>query len=615
LWSEGSTSEDLTSVIAGVYNVSITDANGCVLEESVTINEPSAITSVLDGTNVSCYGFTDGAVDLTVSGGTSPYVCLWSTGATTEDITALSNGIYTVNITDANGCIVTENITITQPPELTVSISGTDIICNGFATGVIDFNVSGGTPDYDYAWSTGDTTEDLLEVVAGTYTVEVTDLNGCLESSSITLTEPSPLILDVLVEDVSCTGLSDGNVDVTMSGGTPTYTYDWSTGSTSEDLNDVSAGIYSVSVEDDNGCIISANISVEEPIDFDAGRDSLKAFCNEEGTILDLNTFLTATTEGLWTENTSSGQFNTSTGIFNIGGLAEGEYVFTYTIPAFTPCTDTVAIFTITVNPIPEISFIGDNLSGCAPLKVNFDEFSSPAGMDCAWDFGDGSGMVECGSVMHTYEYPGTYDVSLEVVTDKGCSNYLSIENYINVIQGPEAAFTYNPDVPTIDDPMVFFENMSLFASSYTWNFGDGTAEEFVPDPEHLFPDAPNADYTITLIAENDIGCTDTAQQIIQIQDVVIFFVPNVFTPDGDDYNQEFKPVMTAGYDIYDYHLSIFNRWGELVFESYNAEYGWDGTYGSKGLVQDGVYVWVIEFGETMSDKRHKFTGHVSILK
>ena len=91
--------------------------------------------------------------------------------------------------------------------------------------------------------------------------------------------------------------------------------------------------------------------------------------------------------------------------------------------------------------------------------------------------------------------------------------------------------------------------------------------------------------------------------------------MPNTFTPDGDDYNDEFKPIMTAGYDIYDYHLTIFNRWGEIVFESYNAAYGWDGTYGGQGIVEDGTYVWQIEFGETMSDKRHKHRGHVTILK
>ncbi len=96
---------------------------------------------------------------------------------------------------------------------------------------------------------------------------------------------------------------------------------------------------------------------------------------------------------------------------------------------------------------------------------------------------------------------------------------------------------------------------------------------------------------------------------------VIIFYVPNVFTPDGDEFNEVFQPVFTAGYDPFDFHLMIFNRWGELIFESYNADIGWDGTYGERGLVQDGVYVWKIDFKETMSDKRHIHTGHVTVLK
>jgi len=91
--------------------------------------------------------------------------------------------------------------------------------------------------------------------------------------------------------------------------------------------------------------------------------------------------------------------------------------------------------------------------------------------------------------------------------------------------------------------------------------------------------------------------------------------VPNVFTPDGDQFNETFQPVFTSGYDPYDYHLMIFNRWGELIFESYNADIGWDGTYGTGGLVQDGVYVWKINFKESMTDKKHEVYGHVSVLK
>ena len=111
------------------------------------------------------------------------------------------------------------------------------------------------------------------------------------------------------------------------------------------------------------------------------------------------------------------------------------------------------------------------------------------------------------------------------------------------------------------------------------------------------------------------MGCSSVYEMVVNVQDVLIFYVPNTFTPDGDDVNNVFLPVFTSGYDIYDYHFTVFNRWGEVMFESYNSAVGWEGTYGTQGLVEDGVYVWRIEFGDNRSDKRHKHHGHVTVLK
>ena len=113
----------------------------------------------------------------------------------------------------------------------------------------------------------------------------------------------------------------------------------------------------------------------------------------------------------------------------------------------------------------------------------------------------------------------------------------------------------------------------------------------------------------------NDFGCADTIYKPITVQDVIIFYIPNVFTPDGDDFNEIFKPIMYSGIDVYNYHMTIYNKWGEILFESYNAANGWNGTYGGGEIVQDGVYIWQIEFGDTRSDEIHKYTGHVTILK
>src|SRR5690606_6222786 len=116
--------------------------------------------------------------------------------------------------------------------------------------------------------------------------------------------------------------------------------------------------------------------------------------------------------------------------------------------------------------------------------------------------------------------------------------------------------------------------------------------------------------------ASSNVGaCVDQISATIYVQDILIYYVPNTFTPDGNNINNTFKPICTSGYDYYDYHLTVFNRWGEIVFEAFNADYGWNGHYGDGGLVEDGVYIWQIEFGETMSDKRNKQRGHVTVLK
>jgi gliding motility-associated-like protein len=608
-----------TEIAAGIVELILTatDTGTCPgAADTVIINLPSFQTN-LDSvvTNVDCFGNSTGVIDIVTTGGALPLTYLWGGGETTEDLSGLPVGTYDLTVTDTNGCVDSITAIVTEPPPITTAISGTDISCFGMANGTIDFTVGGGTAPYSYLWTTGATGEDLLELPAGSYTVSVTDLNGCLESDAITLTEPNPLILDVAVTDVSCPGLSDGEIETTVNGGTPGYTFNWSTGSTAPNISGLTVGLYNLTLYDANSCIINAVIGVNEPIDFDAGQDSTAAVCNESGNAVNLNAYLTATAAGVWNEITSSGQFNNTTGILDATGLAAGDYLFSYTIDQFTPCTDTIALFTVTIDPTPIVLFSANNPSGCAPLVVNFENLTVPEGAQCTWDFGDGSGAIDCGPVSHTYYFNGTYDVSLEVVSDQGCVGYLEVMDYVSIEESPEAAFTFKPDIPNVDDPSVNFYNDSYGASSYIWNFGDGSPNSIEEHPSHLYPDDPNVKYKITLIAANEIGCLDTAIKYVTIEDVIIFFVPNVFTPDGDQYNNEFKPVMTAGYDVYDYHLSIFNRWGELLFESYNADYGWDGTYGNNGLVQDGVYVWVMEFGETMSDKRHKRMGHVSILK
>ena len=197
--------------------------------------------------------------------------------------------------------------------------------------------------------------------------------------------------------------------------------------------------------------------------------------------------------------------------------------------------------------------------------------------------------------------------------TTLGCDSIVT--TFVSISEAPEASFAASSYSLDTYNTNVDFYNNSFNASSYYWNFGDNSIPSTSENPTHEFPETGNMGYTVTLIVESAAGCFDSTTAFIQVEDVVLYYVPNAFTPDGDLFNETFQPVFVSGYDPYDYHLIIFNRWGEILFESYDVLGGWNGTYGEGGLVEDGVYTWKIDFKESMSDKRHEKMGHVVLLK
>jgi gliding motility-associated-like protein len=284
--------------------------------------------------------------------------------------------------------------------------------------------------------------------------------------------------------------------------------------------------------------------------------------------------------------------------------------------------TGTIAVV---VNPLPNVSFDGQDLIGCSPICPEITS-TSTVGLgsnivDYTWDFSNGESSsspsptyTEC---LENYSGNPIYiGVTLTATTDKGCVSSHNEPNYIQVNHNPIADFTFSPENPDIINNKVDFSNASSYADLYDWNFG-GIGFSTETNPSFSFPEEGNQEYIVELIASTTEGCTDTVIAIINVADRIIFYVPNTFTPDGDNYNETFKPVFTSGFDPMDFHLLIFNRWGEVVFESFDAKRGWNGTYGAANdrIVKDGTYVWKIEFKETMSDQRHVHTGHVNVIK
>ncbi|MEL7162416.1 MAG: SdrD B-like domain-containing protein, partial [Bacteroidota bacterium] len=247
--------EDLTSLPAGTYSVTVTDANGCTENTSATVSEPPVLNATAEITPVACAGDATGAIDLSVLGGSPGYTYAWSNGATTQDLTGLTAGTYTVVITDANDCTLTEEYTVGSNSNIAITGQVTPADCNGENSGSIDITASGGSGTYTYVWSNGATTEDLDNVAAGTYTVTVMDGNECDASESFTVTEPDEIILSVTAPTITCGGTETGSITVIPAGGTGPYTYLWSNGDTGSSVDNVGAGAYTVTVTDANGCM------------------------------------------------------------------------------------------------------------------------------------------------------------------------------------------------------------------------------------------------------------------------------------------------------------------------------------------------------------------------
>ena len=198
--------------------------NGCTTATCVVVTQPAAIQHLFAATNISCFGGSNGTIDLTVTGGNPPHTYVWSTGATTEDITGVTAGTYTVSTTDTKGCTKVTSITLTEPNLLVATATTIPVSCFGGNNGSIDATVTGGTTPYTYNWSNGAVSQDISGLTAGTYTLTVTDVKGCTTVVSATVTQPTDLVLSTITVPATC-GSANGSIDLTVSGGTPTYAY------------------------------------------------------------------------------------------------------------------------------------------------------------------------------------------------------------------------------------------------------------------------------------------------------------------------------------------------------------------------------------------------------
>ncbi|GAA4445415.1 hypothetical protein GCM10023091_37080 [Ravibacter arvi] len=255
------------NLAAGTYTCTISDVKGCSVVKTFTITQPALLTANISQTNIKCSGDNTGsAAILDINGGTGPYTYLWNTGAATAAIGNLTAGTYTCTITDAHDCTIVRSATVTQPAPLGASTTQTDVSCFGGNNGDASVNAGGGASPYTYLWNTGATTASIAGLTAGDYSCTIKDANGCAITRNITVRQPDLLTAVLNKTDVNCYDAASATASVTADGGTFPYTYLWNTGAVTASITNLTAGNYSCTITDHNGCQMVKNTIINNPV-------------------------------------------------------------------------------------------------------------------------------------------------------------------------------------------------------------------------------------------------------------------------------------------------------------------------------------------------------------
>jgi gliding motility-associated-like protein len=666
-WSNGTsvvgTSAALTVNTPGTYTVTVTGANGCTSTASTTITQDitAPVAAIANNTSTTVLDCNTTSISLTASGGNG---YSWSNGTsvvgTNAALTVSAPGTYTVTVTAANGCVDSENISVTQVQNATPlftqipsicigatinllntslnGITGTwspavnnqatttytftptpgtcansvnmtvvvhpypqltavnDTICSGNQGSVqTSVNLSGGT----YQWIG---TSNLLPsltvspVTTTNYTV-VYNLFGCSDTTTAQIVvKPTPIIQ--VFNDTICAGSSAQLIATTnLAGGV----WNWSNGASNDtiQLNPLVTTNLDVSYTLDNcpSSIMNAIVVVNPIPMITVGNQTI---CTGAAATL----VATAVPQGTyyWGSSAAPGlssltitpQQDTTVQVFN---LLNG-------------CSSDTVIATVNLLPLPISNFDANFLEGCVPLSItlsaqytNYDNYE--------W-FVDNQLVSNGAQTTIDFTTQGSYTVGLSTSLN-GCTSTTTIPGFITTQNQPIASFEPSLLYFTEESQVVQFNNTSINATSYYWDFGAGENTN-VEDPSHEFTDVTNG-REITLIATTSFGCVDTAVLFLDYNPGLIYYVPNTFTPDGDQFNQTFLPIFSSGIDLNNYHLQIFNRWGELIFESYDLKEGWDGNTPTNNKSPIGVYTYLIEVKNPDNDGKIQISGHVNLIR
>jgi gliding motility-associated-like protein len=590
-WSNGtsvvSSVANLNVTTAGTYTYTGTNANGCIDTESITITFTPNTNPTFTQIAAIC---ANGSFTLpTTSSNNVPGT--WSPAPN-----YLSTTTYTFQ-PNAGVCANTTSMTITVNPYPVVSVQN-DTICIGQSTTInSSVNLAGGS----YAWLPTNSVTSSITVtpLSTSYFQVIYTLNGCSDTS-ISEIYVKPVSIPVINNQTICTGqIAELIATAALSGGT----FIWSNSVQNDTLqvSPTTTTNYSVTYNL-NGCIsppVNALVTVN-PVPTVGVNNS--TICSGNNTTITAIPNLLGGTFYWGSPGVVGGSSQTIT------PLNDTTLSVYYVLNG---CSSAVATSSITVNPLPIATFSASVTQGCSPLSVTL---TAADASNNTYNWSTSNALTSTGpQTSLLFQMNGGFDVTL-TTTLNGCSVTESLYNYIQVDNYPIAAFEPSSDQFTEPNQTLSFMNNSLGASTYAWDFGDGgtSTEE---GPIHTFG-GNELGTTIILTAISTLGCTDTTQFFIGYDPGLVYYIPNSFTPDGDMNNQVFNPVFTSGIDIYQYTMYIYNRWGEIIFETNDPSIGWDGSFGMEGRdAEVGVYTYQVFIKIPNFDERKMITGHVNLIR
>lgn len=615
LWTPGN-NRNITAnnLVAGNYTLNVTDANGCSATAVVAITQPLPLAASFTSQEPLCSAMSNGSLDAQVRGGVGPYNYSWSTvpAQTAQMATGLSAGTYTLVVTDANGCTLNSPTALTQPASLSASITNTiNDACYGYHVGKAGATAIGGTAPYTYAWTTNPVQAYPVAsgLSAGTYTVTVTDSHGCTNTTTATITQPSRIMTTVAGQDSICKGNNTTLTASSNGGNGGPYFYTWSNGNGPGNTIIVSPNYYTtytVTASDGAGChgdTVTINVMPLAITPVAVTVSPSQAVC--AGDSVTVSVSVDKSNSGNVTIQWSNNLVGA--GPFRLAPLTTTTYSVTVTDRCGNNVVKTV---TVTVNPLPVINIPQQSGNSCKAVTLNFsDNNQNNAGSSYVWNFGDNQTSHQS-SPSHDYDQTGRYVVTVNITSPYGCKSSTQAFVDIKINPSSSAHFVVDPHVESVANPVFTFADNSANTTSWEWNFGDGSTSR-TQNPVHTYPSVIGS-YNVHLVTTNSYGCADSTDDSVHIIPDFRIYIPNAFSPNGDDLNDQFT---AKGIGIATFMMMIFDRWGNLLYTTHDINKGWNGRVGSSNEVaQEDTYVYKIEVTDIFGEP-HSYLGAATLIK